>query len=75
MSIKSIHCHVCSASINLVTDFEGHISRVICPHYEAATAACRLKEDATSLGPLSQFLERLSEDTLPTRTVRCDCAV
>lgn len=74
MSINSIHCPVSGASINVVTDLEGRVSRVICPDYDAATGACRLKQDALSLGPLSQFLARLSEGSPPARTVRCQWA-
>lgn len=72
MPIKSVRCHVLQASVAVVADLEGGISRVICPNYNERTGVCRVKRNATRGGPLSQFLERVSEGTLDTHTTRCD---
>jgi hypothetical protein len=55
----------------VVDDFEGAIERVICPEYDAQGGSCRLKAQAFSGGPLSQLVERVSEETLDSRSNRC----
>ena len=74
MAIKSVQCHVLQANVTVVTDLEGAISRVICPEYDAPFGICRLKQSAASGGPLSQLIERVSEETLNSRSTRCDIA-
>jgi hypothetical protein len=72
MAIKSVCCRVAQGNVTVVTDLEGRTVRVICPEYEYPTGACRVRKDALKGGPLSQLLEHVSEDTLDTRTVRCN---
>jgi hypothetical protein len=72
MAIKTIHCHVLQSTISLLTDFQDNVTKVICPEYDNATGMCRLKQRASSGGPLSTFVARASEGTLDKRTVRCD---
>lgn len=72
MVIASVRCPVARATVTRVTDFEGATTRVICPEYEEPTGICRLKEIALAGGPLSRFLERVSEGTLNRRAMRCD---
>ncbi len=55
-----------------VTDFEGHVTHVFCPHLDAARRACRRKQQAADEGPLSRLLERISDDTLDSRDTRCE---
>jgi hypothetical protein len=74
MAIKTIRCHVLQSSISVVTDFEDTVTQVICPEYDAGIGTCRLKERASSGGPLSTFVARVSEDTLESRATRCDFA-
>jgi hypothetical protein len=54
-----------------VTDLEGDVTRVICPEYEEPTGICRLKRSVQESGPLGQFLERVSEESLATPGARC----
>ena len=72
MAIRSLRCHVSQASVAVVTDLEGTIERVICPEYDAATRVCRLKQGASRGGPLSELVERLSEETLDSRGNTCE---
>lgn len=72
MPIVSTSCHVSHAQVNLLSDLEGHVTRVFCPEYDARDGQCRIKAESTKGGPLSQLLERLSEDTLDRRGCRCD---
>ena len=72
MPIRSVRCHVSQATVTVIDDFEGAVDRVICPEYEAQGRSCRLKERAFSGGPLSQLVERISEETLGSRDNRCD---
>lgn len=72
MAITSVHCSVLQGNVTRVTDLEGNVTQVICPEYEEPTGICRLKQGATEGGPLSQLLERVSEDTLATRGAQCD---
>jgi hypothetical protein len=74
MAITTMRCHVLQSTISMVTDFEDNVTQVICPEYDPAIGACRLKKRATSGGPLSTFVARASEDTLDNRSVRCDFA-
>jgi hypothetical protein len=74
MAIRTVHCHVLQSNISVVTDLEGNVTRVICPVYDDATSSCGLKRSASSGGPLSTLLARVSEDTLANRTVHCDFA-
>jgi hypothetical protein len=71
MPIKSIRCPVLGATVTEVTDFEGAVTKIICAEYELSTGVCRLKRSALADGPLTQLLERVAEDTLDTRNVRC----
>jgi hypothetical protein len=74
MALKTVRCHVLRSNISMVTDFEDNVTQVICPEYDKATGACRLKKRASSGGPLSTFVARASEDTLENRAVGCDFA-
>ena len=71
MAIRSVHCPVLGAHVTQVTDLEGAVTRIICTEYEASGGTCRLKTSAREAGPLGQLLERVSEDTLDTRSLRC----
>ena len=71
MAITSIHCPVLNTQISRVTDFEGHVTAIICPEYDHATGCCRSKDNALKGGPLSRLLERVSEGTLESRSTRC----
>jgi hypothetical protein len=66
---------VSQATVTIVDDFEGAVDRVICPEYDAQHRACRLKERARSGGPLSQLVERISEETLDSRSHACDIVI
>ena len=72
MAIVSVRCQVLGASVTRVTDLEGEVTALICPEFEEPTGICRLKKNARQGGPLSQLLERVSEDALETRTTRCN---
>lgn len=72
MAVTSVRCPVAQATVTRVIDFEGATTRVICPEYEEPTGVCRLKKSALEGGPLSQLLDRLSEETLDRRGTRCD---
>ena len=74
MAIRSRHCHVARADVSLITDLEERVVRVICPEF-GPSGNCRLKQNALGGGPLSQLLVRVSEDTLDSRTMRCDLRV
>ena len=72
MAIVSVRCPVLGANVTRVTDLEDEVTALICPEYEEPTGICRLKNNARQGGPLSQLLERVSEDALGTRTTRCN---
>ena len=72
MAIVYVRCPVLGASVTRVTDLEGEVTALICPEFEEPTGICRLKKNARQGGPLSQLIERVSEDTLGTRTTRCN---
>ena len=71
MAMTSIQCPVLGAHVTCVTDLEGGLTRIICAEYEESTGSCRLKKAAREGGPLAQLLERMSEDTLNTRSMLC----
>lgn len=72
MVIASVRCPISRATVTRITDFEGATTNVICPEYQEPTGICRLKETALTGGPLSRFLEGVSEGTLNSRALRCD---
>ena len=72
MPIVTTHCHVLHGQVNRLSDMEGHIIQVFCPEYDATHDRCRIKLATMSGGPLSQLLERVSEETLDRRGCRCD---
>ena len=72
MAIMSTRCPVLGAQITRVTDFEGNVTKVICAEYESPTGTCRKKKMALGGGPLAQLLERMSGDTLSSRSTLCD---
>jgi len=74
MALKTTRCHVLQSNISMVTDFEDHVTQVICPEYDRTTSACRLKQRASTGGALSTFVAHVSENTLDSRTVHCDFA-
>ena len=47
------------------------MTRIVCTDYDASDGTCRLKKSAGAGGPLAQSLERISEDALGTRSIRC----
>ena len=71
MAMTSIRCPVLGAHVTRVTDLEGTVTRIICAEYEESTRTCRLKKTALESGPLGQLLERMSEETLDTRSPLC----
>jgi hypothetical protein len=72
MAITAVRCPVLGATVSRVEDFEGGVRSVICAEYDEATGTCRTKQRALEGGFLSQLLERVSEDSLASRTTRCD---
>ena len=70
MAMNSIRCPVLGAHITQVTDLGGMVTRIICHEYEP-DGTCRLKKSVRQGGPLAQLLDRVSEDTLDTRSTLC----
>ncbi len=71
MPISTVPCHVLGSNVTRVTDFEGAVTRLLCPEYDEHTGICRIREQASRGGPLSALLERLDEDALDRRDARC----
>jgi hypothetical protein len=71
MTIQSVRCPVLGGQVTQITDLEGAVTRVICTKYSDSDGTCRLKGSARESGPLGQLLERVSEDSLGTRSMRC----
>jgi hypothetical protein len=57
--------------VTQVTDLEGTVTRIIGAEYNASDGTCRLKKSVGDSGRLAQLLERVSEGTLDTRSIRC----
>ena len=71
MAIESVRCPVLRGHVTRVTNLEGEPVRIICAEYDEPTGICRLKKNARGGGPLSQLLERVSEEALDTKNTRC----
>ena len=71
MPLTSIRCPVLGAHVTRVTDLEDSVTRIICAEYEESSGTCRLKKATLKGGPLAQLLDRVSEDTLNTRSTLC----
>jgi hypothetical protein len=72
MPFRVLRCPVVGWTVTQVTDLEGRTTAIICDEYDRETDACRAKARAIAGGPLSQFLERVAEETLASRSMRCD---
>jgi hypothetical protein len=72
MAAAHVRCPVLRADVTRITDFEGQLTTIICSEYDRPTRSCRLKKNALNGGPLSQLLERVEENTLGSRGIRCD---
>ncbi len=72
MPIRTLRCPVLGGTVTQVTDLEGAPVSIICPEYDRPTGECRVKNRAAGGGPLAQFLERVAEETLTTRSRLCD---
>jgi hypothetical protein len=71
MAMNWIRCPVLGGHVTRVTDFEGNVTRVICEEYEEPAGTCRLRKTVLRGGPLTQLLERVSEETLNTGGTLC----
>ena len=71
MSITTVRCPVLGSNVTRVIDFEGTVSRVICPEYQMPEGTCRLKSNVASGGPLSRLLGRRDEETLAEHGIVC----
>ena len=71
MATHSILCPILEEHVTVLTDLEGSTTQVICPEYEEPGEICRLKKSAREGGPLSALIERVREDALDTRSIRC----
>jgi hypothetical protein len=66
-------CSVLKANVTKVIGFD-EVSAVICPEFEPAMKTCRLKKATVQYGPLSQLLDRVSEETLTEPSPHCNLA-
>ena len=71
MPMTSVHCAILGANVTRLTDFEGHVTHLICPEYDEAADVCRIRQDSSGGGPLSQLLERASDAALDQRGLKC----
>jgi hypothetical protein len=71
MAAESLHCPVLNGTVTRVTDLEGQVGRVICPELIQGSGLCRVRKRAGTGGPLSEFLERVSEHNLQMKGQRC----
>ena len=71
MAFTPVWCPVLQAHVTCVTDLEGTIVKVVCIERDERTHACRLKQAASQVGPLSKLLVRAAEHTFADRTVIC----
>jgi hypothetical protein len=71
MAITTTWCSVLQANVTKVTTLEGEVTTLICPEFDPVTETCRLRKMTGLGGPLSQLLERVSEETLANPAARC----
>jgi hypothetical protein len=74
MAITTTWCPVLQANVTKVTTLEDEVTSLICPEFEPLMKTCRLKKMAGLGGPLSQLLERVSEEALSSPAPRCNLA-
>ena len=72
MTITTARCRVLGTTVTCITDLEGTVARVVCPEYDQASSACRIKQRAVTGGPLAQLLGRVADHTLAAHGTRCD---
>jgi hypothetical protein len=74
MEINSAWCPVLRARVARLTTFEGEVTKVICPEFDASSKTCRVKKAARQGGPLSQLLDSVAEQSLAHPDTRCNLA-
>ena len=74
MALATRWCPVIHAAVTMVTTLEDEVTNVFCQEFDPDTKSCRLKNVPAQGGPLSQLLDRVSEDALGRRTARCRLA-
>ncbi len=72
MGLITFRCHISHEPVSRVTDLEGATVRMICDQLEQASGVCQLKRRIDDDGPLGQLLDRVFENTLDTRSIRCE---
>ena len=70
MSTERIRCPVRGVDITCRTNVDGAITRVSCPDHDEG-GACHRRAAAHRSGPLAQFLERVSKETLADAGTQC----
>ena len=74
MVIDSVWCPVLHGRLTRITTLEGEVIRVVCPEFDDSSKTCGVKKAVGLGGPLSQLVERVTEESLAHPDTRCDFA-
>lgn len=77
---SSAHCYVLGSEVSLVSDLNGQVKNIICPHYLRMTGTCmlRIQETAEESGGgfiaslLLTVAKKLADRNLGTRANYCE---
>jgi hypothetical protein len=73
MSSSTVHCYVLGGDVGVVSDLNGKVTNVICPHFLRLNHSCALKIQETD-GVLGGVLASLSDRLTGTKVMFCEFA-
>lgn len=70
MSANSVHCHILQGDVSVVSDADGKVTNVVCPHFWRLTHGCQLKQDSS--GFVSYLAGKIADKVSGTRAAHCE---
>ena len=71
MSTSSVRCYVLGDDVGVVSDLNGKVTNVICPHFIRLNHMCALKAQQTD-GALETAIGSILDRHAGTRTLFCE---
>ena len=70
MSASSVYCYILQGDVTVVSDTDGRVTNVVCPHFWRLTHGCNLK--GNSAGFMSYLAGKIADKVAGTRVAHCE---
>lgn len=70
MTASTVFCYVLEGNITVVTNINGEITNIVCPHFYRLTHGCNLKNQDS--GFIERVLKKMTDQALNTRSIYCE---